>query len=140
MIIKPMINVACAIIYRENGDILLCKRTSLSLFPNKWEFPGGKSEENELPIQTVYREIYEELSIIPNNASLFHSATYSYPNSISVHLSFFTITSWQGTLQNNVWSEIQWVPVHSLHLYDILEGNKDVIFLLQHLNQKLLIS
>ncbi len=135
MIIKPMINVACAILYRENGDILLCKRTSLSLFPNKWEFPGGKSEENELPIQTVYREIYEELSIIPNNASLFHSATYSYPNSISVHLSFFTITSWQGTLQNNVWSEIQWVPVHSLHLYDILEGNKDVILLLQHLNQ-----
>jgi 8-oxo-dGTP diphosphatase len=135
MIIKPMINVACAIVYRENGDILLCKRTSLSLFPNKWEFPGGKSEGNEKPIQTVYREIYEELSIIPNNASLFHSATYSYPNSISVHLSFFTITSWQGTLQNNVWSEIKWVPVNTLHLYDILEGNKDVILLLQQLHQ-----
>ena len=135
MITKPMIYVACAILYRENGDILLCKRTSLSLFPNKWEFPGGKSEGNEIPIQTVYREIYEELSIIPNNASLFHSATYSYPNSISVHLSFFTITSWQGTLQNNVWSEIQWVPVNTLHLYDILEGNKDVILLLQQLHQ-----
>jgi 8-oxo-dGTP diphosphatase len=131
----PMINVACAILKRENGDILLCKRTPLSSFPNKWEFPGGKSEVDELPIHTLYREIYEELSIIPDNTSLFYSATYSYPNSISVHLSFFIITSWQGSVQNNVWSEIQWVPIQSLLNYDILEGNRDVIYLLQYSNQ-----
>jgi len=131
----PMISVAIALIKNENGEILLCKRTPLSTFPNKWEFPGGKSEENELPIQTLYREIYEELSIIPDNPSFYHSSTYSYPNSICVHLSFFKILSWQGTLQNNIWSEIQWVPINLLHMYDILEGNKEVVLLLQSNNQ-----
>jgi hypothetical protein len=66
---------------------------------------------------------------------LYHSSTYSYPNSVCVHLSFFKILSWQGTLQNNIWSEIQWVPINLLHMYDILEGNKDVILLLQSNNQ-----
>lgn len=130
-----MISVAIAILKNENGEILLCKRTPLTTFPNKWEFPGGKSEVNELPIQTLYREIYEELSIIPDNPELYHSTTYSYPNSISVQLSFFMISSWQGTLQNNIWSEIQWVSINLLHMYDILEGNKDVILLLQSNNQ-----
>ena len=130
-----MISVAIAIIKNENGEILLCKRTPLSTFPNKWEFPGGKSEANELPIQTLYREIYEELSIIPDNPSLYHSSTYTYPNSIHVHLSFFIILSWQGRLQNNIWTEIQWVPINLLHMYDILDGNKDVILLLQSNNQ-----
>jgi len=130
-----MISVAIGILINENGEILLCKRTPLSTFPNKWEFPGGKSEVNELPIQTLYREIYEELSIIPDNPTLYHSSTYSYPNSISVHLSFFIIFSWQGTLQNNIWSKIEWVPINLIHTYDILEGNKDVILLLQSKNQ-----
>ena len=130
-----MISVATAIIKNENGEILLCKRTPLSTFPNKWEFPGGKSEANELPIQTLYREIYEELSIIPDNPSLYHSSTYTYPNSIHVHLSFFIILSWQGRLHNNIWTEIQWVPINLLHMYDILDGNKDVILLLQSNNQ-----
>ena len=130
-----MISVAIAILKNENGEILLCKRTPLSTFPNKWEFPGGKSEVNELPIQTLYREIYEELSIIPENPTLYYTSTYSYPNSINVHLSFFMISSWQGTLQNNIWSEIKWVPINHLHMYDILEGNKDVIALLQSNNQ-----
>ena len=131
----PMISVAIAIIKNENGEILLCKRTPLSTFPNKWEFPGGKSEANELPIQTLYREIYEELSIIPDNPSLYHSSTYTYPNSIHVHLSFFIILSWQGRLQNNIWTEIQWVPINLLHMYDILDGNKEVVLLLQSNNQ-----
>jgi 8-oxo-dGTP diphosphatase len=130
-----MISVATAIIKNENGEILLCKRTPLSTFPNKWEFPGGKSEANELPIQTLYREIYEELSIIPDNPSLYHSSTYTYPNSIHVHLSFFIILSWQGRLQNNIWTEIQWVPINLLHMYDILDGNKEVVLLLQSNNQ-----
>ena len=130
-----MISVAIGILKNENGEILLCKRTPLSTFPNKWEFPGGKSEVNELPIQTLYREIYEELSITPDNPTLYHSSTYSYPNSINVHLSFFMISSWHGTLQNNIWSEIKWVPINHLHMYDILEGNKDVIALLQSKNQ-----
>ena len=130
-----MISVAIAILKNENGEILLCKRTPLSTFPNKWEFPGGKSEVNELPIQTLYREIYEELSITPDNPTLYHSSTYSYPNSINVHLSFFMISSWQGTLQNNIWSEIEWVPINHLHMYDILEGNKGVIALLKSKNQ-----
>ncbi len=59
--LKP-VDVACAVIVR-NGKFLICKRSERMELPLKWEFPGGKIEKNEKPIQAVIREMKEELNI-----------------------------------------------------------------------------
>ncbi|MGV0847657.1 NUDIX domain-containing protein [Empedobacter falsenii] len=41
-----------------NGKYLLVKNNR-----NEWELPGGRLEPNELPEETLEREIYEELNI-----------------------------------------------------------------------------
>ncbi|MGV0973262.1 NUDIX domain-containing protein [Empedobacter falsenii] len=43
---------------RINGKYLLVKNNR-----NEWELPGGRLEPNELPEETLEREIYEELNI-----------------------------------------------------------------------------
>lgn len=45
-------------IIRINGKYLLVKNNR-----NEWELPGGRLEPNELPEETLVREIYEELNI-----------------------------------------------------------------------------
>ena len=57
-----MINVACAIIV-INSKILVTQRSEKMKLPLKWEFPGGKLEQDENEIDCVKREIKEELNI-----------------------------------------------------------------------------
>ena len=53
---------AAAII--QNKKILLLKRSqSTKKYPGCWTFPGGKSEKNETPEETVIREVKEETSL-----------------------------------------------------------------------------
>ena len=46
------INVTCAIIVKDN-KILVAQRSEKMKFPLKWEFPGGKLEENERAISAL---------------------------------------------------------------------------------------
>jgi len=55
--------VTCAIIINSQNQILVTQRSSTMHLPLKWEFPGGKIEENETPEACLIREIREELNI-----------------------------------------------------------------------------
>jgi 8-oxo-dGTP diphosphatase len=57
-----MIQVLCAIIIIDT-KILVAQRSKTMKMPLKWEFPGGKLEENENEIECIKREIKEELNI-----------------------------------------------------------------------------
>ncbi|MCG3167895.1 MAG: CTP pyrophosphohydrolase [Bacteroidia bacterium] len=57
-----MIDVTCAIILREN-KVLVTQRSERMKLPLKWEFPGGKIEENESDKDCLLREIKEELNL-----------------------------------------------------------------------------
>jgi 8-oxo-dGTP diphosphatase len=60
--VKIVVRVPCAVI-EHNGKILAGQRSAALSFPLKWEFPGGKQEENETDEQTLAREIQEELGV-----------------------------------------------------------------------------
>lgn len=71
--------VTSAIIRNYDNKVLIVKREPNDSFPNKWEFPGGKSEYGEHPEEGVKREIFEEtgLKITP----LFPIVVNQYENS-----------------------------------------------------------
>lgn len=62
MEIKVVIAVGVAIINKDK-KVLIAKRKSDQPMPYKWEFPGGKLEENETLQECGKREIKEELSL-----------------------------------------------------------------------------
>lgn len=55
--------MTCAIIRNEESEVLVVQRGEKSDHPFKWEFPGGKLDENETEEECIVREIKEELSI-----------------------------------------------------------------------------
>jgi 8-oxo-dGTP diphosphatase len=71
------INVTCAIIIKDN-KILVTQRSEKMKLPLKWEFPGGKLEENESEIDCVKREIKEEINIDIEVLKKLSSSNYDY--------------------------------------------------------------
>ena len=72
-----IINVTCAIIVIEN-KILVTQRSDKMKLPLKWEFPGGKLEENEAEIDCIKREIKEEINIDIEVVKKLSSSIYDY--------------------------------------------------------------
>ena len=54
-------SVAC-IVYK-NGKLFIAKRKSIGDMGGKWEFPGGKIENNEAPEIAIKREMQEEFGV-----------------------------------------------------------------------------
>lgn len=72
-----IIPVICAIIYFDN-KVLVAQRSEKMKLPLKWEFPGGKLEENENEIDCIKREIKEEINIEIGIRNKLSSSNYNY--------------------------------------------------------------
>ncbi len=59
----PEVQVAVAVIEREDGRLLVQRRPPSGLLGGLWEFPGGKIEAGESPAEACAREVREELGV-----------------------------------------------------------------------------
>jgi 8-oxo-dGTP diphosphatase len=76
---SAIITVTCAIIVIKN-KILVTQRSEKMKLPLKWEFPGGKLEENESEIDCIKREIKEEINIEIEVLRKLSNSIYDYGN------------------------------------------------------------
>ncbi len=75
------INVVAAII--KHKDKILCVQRGENKYDyisKKYEFPGGKIEEGEVPEETIVREIREELHMAITPEELFITVEHQYPD------------------------------------------------------------
>jgi 8-oxo-dGTP diphosphatase len=72
-----LIKVTCAILL-DSGKVLCAQRSENMDLPLKWEFPGGKIEENESAEDCLKREILEELNIEIEVLEPFESNIHQY--------------------------------------------------------------
>ncbi len=79
--------VSAAII--QMNDKILCFQRGPSKFEyisNKYEFPGGKIEEGEMPENALIREIKEELNLDIYQLDFFQTIEHQYPDfKITMH-------------------------------------------------------
>ena len=80
-----MLEVTCAII-EWNNKVLVAQRSDSMSLPLKWEFPGGKIEENETAEICLIREIDEELSIQIEILNRLDETVHAYSESKIIKL------------------------------------------------------
>lgn len=72
------IKVVAAVIKKDN--LIFATQRGYGEFKDKWEFPGGKIEENETKEEALAREIKEELNASISIDSFIKQIEYDYPS------------------------------------------------------------
>jgi 8-oxo-dGTP diphosphatase len=71
------INVVAAVIIKDNK--VFSTQRGYGAYKDKWEFPGGKVEQGELPEDALIREIREELEAEITVGELLCEVEHDYP-------------------------------------------------------------
>lgn len=120
-----MIHVTCAILLKEN-KILICQRSEKMKLPLKWEFPGGKIEENESKKECLKREIKEELALNIQVLTPLEIVTHHYPNfSIALYPFLCRIISGKPKIVEH--AQVKWVTLDELDSYDWAEADLPIL-------------
>ena len=122
----PLVNVAVAVIQREDGFVLMAERPYGKESAGFWEFPGGEFELGESAEQAIAREIYEELGIKPKVAYPWIRYKYTYPNKY-VKLHVFRIFTWEGMPFGREGQRISWEDSDAIMVSPILPANNHIL-------------
>ncbi len=121
-----MKQVAAGLIVRA-GKLLICQRTKHQPMPLKWEFPGGKIEHGEQPIDALRRELEEELGIHAKVGDELVRVRHTYRNGGAIELRFFLVPDFSGELENRIFKDVRWVNPQELPQYDFLEADEGLV-------------
>jgi len=119
------LQVACAII-EHDGKVLAAQRSERMSLPLKWEFPGGKINEQEAPEACLVREVMEELGLTVAIDIALPKACHAYSD-FSVTLHPFICTIAAGTPALHEHKSIKWLPPADLLSLDWAAADLPVI-------------
>lgn len=124
------IPVTCAVIFHQ-GRVLAAQRSEAMDLPGKWEFPGGKVEEGEMPEDCLIREIQEEISIGIRIFGSLKISEFAYSSEKSIWLIPFAATWETGKIQLLEHRQIIWLDQEELFSVDWAAADVPIVHELQ---------
>jgi 8-oxo-dGTP diphosphatase len=123
---SDIVEVAVAVITRPDGSFLLARRPEGKPYAGYWEFPGGKVKPGESLMQTLRRELLEELGTYVEHAYPWITRTFTYPHA-TVRLCFFRVMEWHGEPHPHENQELSWQLIDKAGVEPILPANTPVL-------------
>lgn len=113
-----MIKVVAALIENDNKVLLARRSTGDINVLGKWEFPGGKVEQDENEFDAIEREIKEEFELTIKAREFITNNICEYPTKI-VDLRLYKCDYVSGKFNLHDHSEYKWVDKGELLKYDL---------------------
>ena len=125
-VVEPYLHVVAAVIRDADGKILLAQRPLNKHQGGKWEFPGGKVELGETPLQGLSRELHEELGIHVQQASPLIKVRHVYPER-AVLLDVWEVTAFRGEAHGREGQPVAWFEAEQLLTLEFPPANYPII-------------
>jgi len=108
------IEVVAGVIFWEN--LVLCvqrPKNKLHYISEKYEFPGGKIEENETKEGALERELLEELNLLIKDKTYFLTVVHEYPDfELTMHSFICRVDTKEITLHEHI--DKKWLKINEL--------------------------
>jgi 8-oxo-dGTP diphosphatase len=123
---KETVNAAVAVLLHDDGKVLLGQRAEGKTWAGWWEFPGGKIEDGETPIEALQRELQEELGTSAIEVYPWLTRNFDYPER-SVKLHFFMVRRWTAEPHGEEGQQLSWQNPESLTVGPMLPANAPIL-------------
>ncbi len=100
---------SCGVLVRDGRVLLGLRSPSAGTHHGQWDVIGGHREPGETDEQTMIRELYEELGVIPTQYERVGILAENFAET-RYQICFFAVWDWHGTPNNSSHehSEIAW--------------------------------
>lgn len=133
-------SVAC-IILNDSKQILIAHRNNFGQMASRWEFPGGKVEDDESDIDAIEREMYEEFGIKVFVKEKITSGNFIHNNQESKLEVYLVIPEHYGNLKKYILtehSEYKWVDYKNIPTNNFVDSDLSVYKdILKYLSNKI---
>lgn len=111
---------------KKNNKLLIARRTFPSELKGKWEFPGGKIEQNETPQEGLEREVFEELKMRVSAGEKIMSVRHEHSRG-PINLQFYWAEWIEGEPVLTDHDMVAWVDIDELNQYDFAPADVVVV-------------
>lgn len=106
--------VVAGVLFRDDRRFLMQRRPAHKYHGGLWEFPGGKVEAGETPVNSLIRELFEELDIRVTEEAVhpfaFAQDGAAKPGTPLVIL-LYTVRVWGGEPRSTEGAELRWLTL-----------------------------
>jgi 8-oxo-dGTP diphosphatase len=123
--------VVAGLIIGGDDRILITQRRADQPLGGRWEFPGGKVEPGEAPIDALVRELREEIGVTVAVGRIWDVLFHAYPDFDLVMLVYLCriATDSAGAAEPSAVevADLAWVPAADLGAWDILPADRPLV-------------
>lgn len=119
--------VVAGLIVGDDGRVLLTQRRADQALPLQWEFPGGKVEPGEAPVDALARELAEELGVVARVGAIWDVLFHAYPTFDLVMLVYACRLAPAPPPRAVEVADLAWVAPGALDAWDILPADRPLV-------------
>jgi len=120
----PLLVVA-GLVFHHN-KLLITQRPPGKKHAGYWEFPGGKLEKDESPVNALIRELCEEIDLKVAQCEIFDVVYHRYDEQ-PVLLMVYRCQSDTNRVRHLEVSDHAWIDVEERHNYSMLPADHELI-------------
>lgn len=125
---QARIHVVAGVLQDARGRVLLARREGQRELAGLWEFPGGKVEPGEHPVQALGRELHEEIGveIDPDSATALIAVPHRMANGKRIVLDVYRIGRFAGRARGMEAQALAWVAPARMSSYSMPGADRPV--------------
>ncbi|HEY6941822.1 Nudix family hydrolase [Dokdonella sp.] len=124
------IHVVAGVLRDAGGRVLLARRPAGKHLAGLWEFPGGKCDAGEAPVDALARELREEIGVVVESARPLIAVPHRYPEQ-DILLDVWRVSAWSGVPHPHEGQALAWVERSALPQVAMPPADRPVIAALE---------